>query len=88
MTKQGHNYLDESIQEMTSFFETRMAPAPPSVMKPPKKNRETLGNRKLQPVGSLKKPLTTAMHIVKGMIADAQAQTCITYNNLIVVGKN
>ena len=37
MTEQEYNYLDRSIQEMTSFFETRIehleAPTPPVVKK-------------------------------------------------------
>ena len=42
MTEQGHNYLDRSIQNMISLFETMIenqdAPAPtPAVKKPSKK---------------------------------------------------
>ena len=51
MTKQGHYYLDRSIQDMSGFFETRIenlkTPASlPAVKKlPEKKKRETLRNR-------------------------------------------
>ena len=44
MTKQGYNYLERSVQEMTSFFETRienqeaLAP-PPNDQKPPKNKK-------------------------------------------------
>ena len=37
MTKQGYNYLDRSIQEMSVFFETRVenleSPAPPPAVR-------------------------------------------------------
>ena len=54
MTKQGYNYLDWSIQEMISFFETRAgileASVPTAVKKPPKNKKK--GNSKKQKVSS------------------------------------
>ena len=51
MAQQGYNYLDRSIQEITSLFGTRIenqkAPAPsPAVKKPPNKKKK--GNSKEQ----------------------------------------
>ena len=44
MTKQGYNYLDRSIQEISGFFETRVenlvTPAPPAAVRSLKKNNK------------------------------------------------
>ena len=45
MTEQGYNYLDRSIQEISSFFETKIenlvaSALPPAVKKPPKKKKK------------------------------------------------
>ena len=54
MTKQGYNYLDRSIQEMSGFFETRVenlgTPAPPTAVKSLNKKNKKKNNKKRKAV--------------------------------------
>ena len=88
MTKQGYNYLDRSIQEMTGFFETRVenleTPAPPPAVRSStkKKKKKIPRNGKLSPL----RILTKISQMTRSLQAGRNSVSLM--ENAVILGTN